>query len=317
MKKGFTLIELLAVIIILAVIALIAVPRIRKVISNAKKSAAETSVIGYVDAVDKQQEYNFTDSNASNNILPAFYQVPLDSKYEVDYKGKAPTSGWIEMTSNGSSRYSIVMNGYVVTHDGVKTNVVKGNKPIQQAYPTYAYSNSAGVTRVGYPIDGGYDIGEKWVLSFMGFKGPFDTEEECMQASASFSGSECRYESFVTYDLKYKTTPDNSWKNYLRFKLSKNGTIERIDGCIKYKGDEHCVSPNIDEADYLNSKKRLNDIFDAENCRDESGQYFCNSSDMEFNVCPYGCVGTYYGTNACDITSAGIAYCADLSLINK
>lgn len=53
MKKnnGFTLIELLAVIIILAVIALIATPIVLNVVDGAKKSAAESSVRGYVDAI--------------------------------------------------------------------------------------------------------------------------------------------------------------------------------------------------------------------------------------------------------------------------
>ena len=48
-KNGFTLIELLAVIVILAVIALIATPTILGVIDNAKKGAAKSSALGYID----------------------------------------------------------------------------------------------------------------------------------------------------------------------------------------------------------------------------------------------------------------------------
>ena len=51
MKKGFTLIELLAVIVILAIIALIATPTILGVVETARKGAAESSVLGYIDAV--------------------------------------------------------------------------------------------------------------------------------------------------------------------------------------------------------------------------------------------------------------------------
>lgn len=55
-KKGFTLIELLAVIVILAIIALIATPVILNMVKNAKKSAARSSSLGYIDSVEKYAE---------------------------------------------------------------------------------------------------------------------------------------------------------------------------------------------------------------------------------------------------------------------
>lgn len=51
-KKGFTLIELLAVIVILAIIALIATPIILSMINNARKSAAKSSTLGYVESIE-------------------------------------------------------------------------------------------------------------------------------------------------------------------------------------------------------------------------------------------------------------------------
>ena len=51
-KKGFTLIELLAVIVILAIIALIATPIILSMINNARKSAARSSALGYVESIE-------------------------------------------------------------------------------------------------------------------------------------------------------------------------------------------------------------------------------------------------------------------------
>lgn len=51
-KKGFTLIELLAVIVILAIIALIAVPIVLNMINNARKSAAKTGTLNFVDTVE-------------------------------------------------------------------------------------------------------------------------------------------------------------------------------------------------------------------------------------------------------------------------
>jgi len=50
-KKGFTLIELLAVIVILAIIALIATPIVLNIISKARKSAAESTVYGAMEAL--------------------------------------------------------------------------------------------------------------------------------------------------------------------------------------------------------------------------------------------------------------------------
>lgn len=52
-KSGFTLVELLAVIVILAVIALIAVPNVLSMIESARKGAAESSAMSYVDAIEK------------------------------------------------------------------------------------------------------------------------------------------------------------------------------------------------------------------------------------------------------------------------
>src|SRR5574344_928501 len=65
MKKGFTLIELLAVIVILAILALIVSPIISGVITNAKLSAAERSLEGYVSAVELA-EINYQTKNGGN-----------------------------------------------------------------------------------------------------------------------------------------------------------------------------------------------------------------------------------------------------------
>ena len=73
-KKGFTLIELLAVIVILAIIALIATPTILGVIEKAKKGAAESSALGYIDAVEKQIAINALDSSKTN-IVDAVYET--------------------------------------------------------------------------------------------------------------------------------------------------------------------------------------------------------------------------------------------------
>ena len=139
-KKGFTLIELLAVIVILAIIALIAVPIVLNMISKAKKSAARTSTLGYVDSI----EYYAGFQNVSNDTGITGYNVPLPEMTDGKVTCTKTTSGWntecstffeavdekakgdkpktatIVISSNGKvlSGTSMVYNGYTVNYDG-------------------------------------------------------------------------------------------------------------------------------------------------------------------------------------------------------
>ena len=90
-NKGFTLIELLAVIVILAIIALIATPTILGVVENARRGAAESTVLGYVDAIEKQVMINEMDSDTTNDFANADYTIEqLDAK-KVSVKGQKPS----------------------------------------------------------------------------------------------------------------------------------------------------------------------------------------------------------------------------------
>ena len=90
-NKGFTLIELLAVIVILAIIALIATPTILGVVENARKGAAESTVLGYVDAIEKQVMINEMDSDTTNDFANTTYTIEdLDAK-KVSVKGQKPS----------------------------------------------------------------------------------------------------------------------------------------------------------------------------------------------------------------------------------
>ena len=126
-KKGFTLIELLAVIVILAIIALIATPIILNMISKARRSAARSSALGFVDSVEYYTSFRaaasdleigtdyavdaptgtctktsgssdwangegVTTSNACKNFMAAV---------EAKSKGKSPKSGSVTITADG------------------------------------------------------------------------------------------------------------------------------------------------------------------------------------------------------------------------
>ena len=124
MKKGFTLIELLAVIVVLAIIALIATPQILNVVEKARKGAAKSSALGYVDAVEKQIMVNQLNENPEIN--DGEYSLPMDNTYKISVKGSKPTSGSLTITKSKVVSASMCINNYTVTYNG-KTATV-GNK---------------------------------------------------------------------------------------------------------------------------------------------------------------------------------------------
>ena len=72
-KKGFTLIELLAVIVILAIIALIATPIVLNMINQARKSAARSSSLGFVDSIEYYAGFN----QAQDESIQLGYDIPV------------------------------------------------------------------------------------------------------------------------------------------------------------------------------------------------------------------------------------------------
>ena len=119
MKKGFTLIELLAVIVILAIIALIATPIILGVVENARKSAAGSSALGYLDAVEKAIALDGLD----NIVYPTGNIDILTTNYykDVEVQGEGPSQGTLVV----SDRYLITsatlcVNNYKVELTGHK-----------------------------------------------------------------------------------------------------------------------------------------------------------------------------------------------------
>ena len=123
-KKGFTLIELLAVIVVLAIIALIATPMILNVVEKARKGAAKSSALGWIDAVEKQIMVNQLNENPE--ILDGEYSLPMDNKYKISIKGSKPSSGNMTITKSKVASATMCINNYTVTYNG-KTATV-GNK---------------------------------------------------------------------------------------------------------------------------------------------------------------------------------------------
>ena len=127
-NKGFTLIELLAVIVILAIIALIATPTILGVIEKARKGAAESSALGYIDAVEKQIALDLIESNTADKVIvtgdtittPITVNEELTTKLNVK-SGDSIKSGSIVLdTDKGSVKTGTCL---VVTSSGKSYNV--------------------------------------------------------------------------------------------------------------------------------------------------------------------------------------------------
>ena len=114
-KKGFTLIELLAVIVRLAIIALIATPTILGVIETAKKGAAESSALGYIDAVEKQVMINEVDTT-STKFKDRAYSVEELKTLGISVKGSNPSNGVVVIQKGIVTRYDLVFDNYIVTN---------------------------------------------------------------------------------------------------------------------------------------------------------------------------------------------------------
>ena len=119
MKKGFTLIELLAVIVILSVIALIATPMILGVVETAKKGAAKSSALGYIDAVEKTISVNMLNSS-KENIDDGVYEVKTlkEAKYDIQVKGEIPSEeSWLKIKEGEVVSYSLKIGEYVINYN--------------------------------------------------------------------------------------------------------------------------------------------------------------------------------------------------------
>ena len=114
-RKGFTLIELLAVIIILAIIALIAVPVILNMINQARKSAARSSALGYVEAIEYNNGFAELEQAGYTKITGDDIDI---SDINIKLKGKKPSSGIVTINSSGKvENATLCINNYTVVYE--------------------------------------------------------------------------------------------------------------------------------------------------------------------------------------------------------
>lgn len=161
-QKGFTLIELLAVIVILAIIALIATPMVLNTIDNARKGAAKSSALAYVNAIEQYMISSMLDSSKPQLQAGVRYQLSSTS-YEVasiavpeevfindliELKGDKPESGYVIVTKEGTvDTIEMVMNNYPITCSGSSCEVVEEGE-----YEAYQVGDAVTIDGIGYHV---------------------------------------------------------------------------------------------------------------------------------------------------------------------
>ena len=307
-KKGFTLIELLAVIVVLAIIALIAVPRILNVVDKAKISSERVSILGYIDAVEKQIIINQLDSNNSNDITTGVY-TPDELKLKgVKVKGQTPSEGWVQIGTQKVEDYSLkssTKSKIVINYDKTKKDAIVdfvGNikdRPdgSSNAFTGTIYSlrgerteNIGGgivTTQFSVGTSIAYSQPEKWCLTAIEngtiinscdeANLSFDSEEDCKSFVDNDDNVPCeRHGGIGVYETDAsKLNSDIYYKYDVVNNLITESTI-----CGIINGNEFCFDSS-DSSPYTNNINILNAIFKDGTCeRDSLNILTCSFQDI-------------------------------------
>ncbi len=120
-SNGFTLIELLAVILILGIITLIAIPVVNVIIINAKKSLAENSTYGYVNAIENNFMQNILNDINDHTKQDGIYDI--DNIGSIDVKGKKPEQICVNLKDGYVQSGTFKFDKYIVQYDNGKAKV--------------------------------------------------------------------------------------------------------------------------------------------------------------------------------------------------
>ena len=108
-KKAFTLVELLAVIVILGLLMVIIVPKVSQTLKDAEKNTNMTSAENLVKAATLKASNNEMTGNSEN--IKINYTTGENQNY-IDYTGEKPTSGQVQIKSNGEVAMAVKFGDY-------------------------------------------------------------------------------------------------------------------------------------------------------------------------------------------------------------
>ncbi len=111
-NKGFTLIELLAVILILGIISLISVPVVSNIVDSSEKGSAESSMMGYIDAIEKKAM--LAQISSKDTISAGAHTAQELATLNIKVKGEYPDDASIFMIDNEGR----VTEGWATYRDG-------------------------------------------------------------------------------------------------------------------------------------------------------------------------------------------------------
>ena len=248
-KNGFTLIELLAVIVILAIIALIAVPVVLNMIENARKNAAKSSALGYIDSIEYGN--GIVEASSSGDInIDGYYSIEgtdvdvTTINNKVKSKGEKPVSGTITVENGIVTNANICVEGYTVVYDGKE------------------------VTKVDKGCNGSSTPSVPTIATCPGCKFLFTTSTLTIGSSAP------------TGTVDDYTTLTSSHPYFLGLITDDNNIIQRAFACGIENEKAFCIEGN-DNAKYTDNVNILNGIFN--NCSETSTDqgdngFFCMSN---------------------------------------
>lgn len=107
--RAFTLIELLAVIIILGILTLLIAPKVVNMLNESEKNTNMTSAQNLVKAAELKASNN--DMTGNNENIKINYQTGENKNY-LDYTGEKPTSGQVQIKSNGEVAMAVRFGDY-------------------------------------------------------------------------------------------------------------------------------------------------------------------------------------------------------------
>ena len=272
-KKGFTLIELLAVIVILAIIALIAVPIVLNMITQARRSAARSAALGYIDAI----EYNNGFANAEMDGYTLITGTKNVSEINVKMKGKKPDSGSVTITNDGKvESATLCINGYNVTYDGDARVGSKcdGNNNQQTQVPT--------------------------ISTCPGCKFIYTTTELTVGTSTEPDGTTNDYTSLNKSYFLGLIINDNT------------KVIERAFACGIENGTAFCLE-GADVAKYKDNVEILNTVFPGCNADSNASNANCNGNSVGAFTSSLGSGNVYNSsTGSSYVDNVGRASCYEL-----
>ena len=314
-NKGFTLIELLAVIVILAIIALIVVPIILNVVENVKKKAAESSALGYLDAVEQYVVLHDIDlTQYPENLEKDIEYNVSDLNSFISIKGKKPTSGTITIDSNGKiDGAELVIGKYRVACTSTTCKATKADSTNDATK-----ADSTNDTTTGPTIDTTVQYSsanvEQSGLIGVAYLDPTDLTKICTESNSTVgSGTEgCMKwyifkEDSTTYTmiLDHNTTSKVAWNS-----SGSNSSMKEVyEQLLKDTAEwDSNLSPRLITADEIASISG-NESFDAETSTNSSAFYLdSNTTTSKANskgASKYAWLYDY--TNGCEEHGCNVA----------